>query len=821
MFRDYCKTAWRNFSRNRVQAFINLAGLSVSMAACLLILQYVSFQFSFDRFNKHAEDLYRVTNDRYQNGKLVQHGTITYSGISKALLTDYPEVMSATRVEPFAQQIVGNGDKKEGDLAALAVDNSFLSMFSYPMLTGDKTGGLKEPNSAILTASLADKLFGPQRGNYQSLIGKTILISRNPTPYKITAICADVPQNSHLNFDFLVSYNSLYMGGAEKWSQADYDFTDSDFWHYIQLKHGTDYKALQAKLGAFSQKYFKGNKVSGSDEKFYLQPLLKAHLYSDYEYEIGKTGNATAVWGLGVVALMIIVIAWINYVNLSTANSLKRAKEVGIRKVTGATRGQLIRQFLTESLILNVLALVVALCIVWLVQGGFNELVQQPLSISYLFGNGLNGYSLLLPLFLFLLLGMAGSGFYPAFVLSAFKPVSVLKGKFASSTKGILLRKVLVVGQFTVTIILIISSLVVYRQINFVNGQSLGIDLSQMLIVKPPLLTGWDSSFIDKENSFKNELAQLPHVHGASAVGKTAGDELSRAFDVHRADKQDNNVTMRNVSVDADFVKVFGAKIVAGRNFTTTDYNPDGNKLHSFVLNESAVKRLGFSSPADAIGKQIQFGAGDKAWDIVGVVNDFHQKSLHYSIEPTILVPSYGTDNPICVKVDTKDLPATLAAVKAKYEAFFPNNFFDYYFLDEKFNKQYSDDLLFQEVFSLFSGFAICIACLGLLGLSLFATAQRTKEIGVRKVLGASVASIVALLSKDFIRLVVVAILIASPAAYYIMHTWLKGFAYRISISPWLFVAAGLLAVVTAVLTISFQSIKAAIANPVKSLRTE
>ncbi len=821
MLANYFKTAWRNLARNRVHAFINLVGLSLSMAACLLILQYVSFQFSFDRFNKNAEDLYRITNDRYQNGKLVQHGTITYSGISKALLTDYPEVISATRVEPFAQQMVANGDKKEGDLTALAVDNSFLSMFSYPILAGDKTGGLKEPNSAILSASLADKLFGRQGGHYQSLLGKTILIARNPTPYKITAICADVPQNSHLSFDFLVSYNSLYSRGAEKWSQADYDFTDSDFWHYIQLKHGTDYKTLQAKLGTFSQKYFQGNKVSGSDEKFYLQPLLKAHLYSDYEYEIGRTGNATAVWGLLIVAVMIILIAWINYVNLSTANSLKRAKEVGIRKVTGATRGQLIRQFLTESFLLNVSALVIALGIVWVVQNEFNNLVHQPLSLSYLLGNGLNGYSLLLPLLLFVLLGMAGSGFYPAFVLSAFKPISVLKGKFATSSKGILLRKVLVVGQFTVTIILIISSLVVYKQINFVNQQSLGIDLSQMLIVKPPLLTNWDSSFIDKENSFKNELTQLPNVHGASAIGKTAGDELSRAFDVHRADKRDDNVTMRNVSVDADFVKVFNAKIVAGRNFTTTDYNPDGNKLHSFILNESAVKLLGFSSPADAIGKQIQFGAGDKAWDIIGVVNDFHQKSLHYSIEPTILVPSYGTDNPICIKVDTKDLAATLAAIKAKYEAFFPNNFFDYYFLDEKFARQYSDDLLFEKVFSLFSGFAICIACLGLLGLSLFATAQRTKEIGVRKVLGASVANIVTLLSRDFIKLIIVAILIASPAAYYIMHTWLQGFAYRIDISPWLFVAAGLLAVLTAILTISFQSVKAAIANPVKSLRTE
>jgi putative ABC transport system permease protein len=382
------------------------------------------------------------------------------------------------------------------------------------------------------------------------------------------------------------------------------------------------------------------------------------------------------------------------------------------------------------------------------------------------------------------------------------------------------LRKVLVVGQFAITVALIIGSFVVYKQIKFLNEQDLGINLSQMLIVRPPVLTGWDSTFIDKENSFKNELKQIAHVKGASVIGRTAGDELSRAFNVQRTDKNiDAKLSMRRTSVDADFINVFGIKLVAGRNFINTDFNPDFNKLHNIIINESAVKLLGFTSNEEAITKKIKMLG--REWDIAGVIKDFHQKSLRYPVEPTILQPSYGTDNPICVKVDAKNVASTVASIKSKFEVFFPGNFFDYYFLDEKFNRQYRDDQLFGKVFGIFAGFAIFIACLGLLGLSLFATAQRTKEIGVRKVLGASVSNIVMLLSKDFIKLVIVAFVIASPVAWFIMHTWLQDFAYRINISWWVFSIAGLLAVSVALATISFQAIKAAIANPVKSLRTE
>jgi putative ABC transport system permease protein len=821
MIKNYFKTAWRNLWKNKTFSFINIAGLAIGMAACLLILQYVSFKLSYDQFNKNAADLYRVYNDRYQNGKLIQHGTITYSAIGKALQDDYPEVINHARVEPFGTVIIINNEKKIGDQEVLAVDNSFLIMFSYPLIAGDVNSALKDPYTAILSKTSAEKIFDVKDGNFSQIVGKSVFMGTDSIPYKVTGICKDVQENSHLRFDILASYSTLYAGNnPNPYKEADYNFTDSDFWHYIQLKHGTDYKTLQAKLPAFSQRHFQGNKVSGSDEKFYLQPLSRAHLYSDFEYEIGRTGSATTVWGLLIIAALIILIAWVNYINLATAKSMERAKEVGVRKVAGATKQQLIRQFLSESFIINIIALALSLLIITLVQHGFNSLIKYNLSLFYLFQKGLSGYSITIALIGLIITGILVSGFYPAFVLSSFKPILVLKGKYATSTKGIVLRKVLVVGQFAITVALIIGSFVVYQQIRFVNAQDLGMNISQMLIVRPPELTNWDSTFISRENSFTADLKKLPHVEGATTSWNLPGGETGRSFSVRRIDQDSTTrFTMRHSGIGIGYIGLYKIKLLAGRDYTYTDFNPNFGKLHNIILNESAIKLLGYSSPQDAIGKTIY--RGQKKWDIVGVINDYHQKSLRFPVEPTMLFPAYSTNSSISVKIDVKDLPATIAAIKKEYDAFFPGNLFDYSFLDERFNAQYDNERLFGKVFAIFSGFAIFIACLGLLGLSLFATAQRTKEIGVRKVLGASVSNIVTLLSKDFIKLVVIAFVIASPLAWWIMHNWLQDFAYRINISWWIFLAAGLLAVIIALGTISFQAIRAAIANPVKSLRTE
>jgi putative ABC transport system permease protein len=819
MFRNYFKTAWRNLMKNKIFSFINIAGLSIGMAACLLILQYVSFELSYDQFNKNAADIYRVYNDRYQEGKLVQHGTITYSGVGPAMQADFPEVVNHTRVEPYGKAIITYNTKKIGEQEGLAVENSFFTMFNYPLVAGNVATALKEPHSVILSQTLAKKIFGVNDNSYASLLNRGIIVGTDSTPYKIAGICKDVPENSHLHFDLLLSYVTLYTG-PNSWKEAEYDFTDSDFWHYIQLKQGTDYKALEKKFAAFSQKHFQGNKISGSDEKFYLQPLSKAHLYSDFEYEIGQTASSTVVWGLLIIAVLIIVIAWVNYINLSTAKSMERAREVGVRKVSGATKQQLIKQFLTESFIINIIALAIALLSVMLIQSSFNSLVQHQLSLFYLFQKGLSGYNVSVALVALIICGIFVSGFYPAFVLSSFKPVLVLKGKFTTSGKGIILRKALVIGQFAITVALIIGSIVVYQQMKFVNNQDLGFNPSQILVVKPPELTGWDSAFISRENSFTEQLKQLPHVFKATTSWNIPGGETGRSFNVRRIDQDSTtHYTMRHSAISVNYIDVYKMKILAGRDFTYTDFNPDFSKVHNLILNESAVKLLGYASPQSAIGKTIY--RGGRKWDIIGVINNYHQKSLRYPVEPTMLFPAYSTNSYISVKVDTKDLPKTIVSIKKEFDAFFSGNLFDYFFLDEHFNNQYSNDQLFGKVFTIFSGFAIFIACLGLLGLSLFATTQRTKEIGVRKVLGASVSNIVVLLSKDFIKLVMIAFVIASPVAWFIMHNWLRDFAYRINISWWIFIAAGLLAIVIALATISFQAIKAAIANPVKSLRTE
>ena len=820
MIWNYFKIAWRNLVKNKTFTLINIAGLSIGMATCILILQYVSFELSYDQFNKNAKDLYRVYNDRYQNGKLTQHGTITYSAIGKAMQDDYPEVLNHTRVEPLGSVIMTIGEKKIEDNSAIAVDNSFLQMFTYPLVAGNQETALRDPNSIIISEKLAGKMFAQAKTDYQSLIGKTIIFERDSIPQKITGVCRNVPENSHLQFDMMLSYVSLYSGGNNNWKQADYDFTDSDFWHYIQLKPGTNYKTLEAKFPAFSDKYFQGNKVSGSEEKFYLQPLSKAHLYSDFEYEIGKTGSASTVWALLIVGLFIIIIAWVNYINLSTARSAERAKEVGIRKVSGADRFQLIRQFLLESVFINCLALTVAIILVLIVQNSFNRLLGYDLSISYLFHKGLNGYAIPIALIAIVLAGILISGFYPAFVLSGFKPILVLKGKFSSSKKGILLRKSLVIGQFAITVALIIGSIVVYRQMKYVSNQNLGMNLDQILLVKPPVLTPWDSSFISKQATFKEELKQLPYVKNVAVTNRPIGNEMSRAFDVHPVGANpDVKYTMRNYGVSKEFLNVYDVKLATGRNFTAGDYNYQWTKLHNILLNESAVQLLGYHSDEDAIGKQVV--VFNRTWDVIGVIKDFHQKSLHYAVEPMVLLPTLGTHNPISVKIDPVNTSATVASIKAIYDKFYPGNLFDYYFMDEKFNQQYKNDLLFGKVFALFSGLAILVACLGLLGLSLFTTSQRTKEIGVRKVLGASVSNIVMLISKDFISLIIIAFVISTPIAWYFMHKWLENFAYRININWWIYIVAGCLALLIALITVSFQAVKAAIANPVKSLRTE
>jgi putative ABC transport system permease protein len=820
MWKNNWKIALRHILKNKTSSAINITGLAIGMAACLLMLQFVSFELSYDQFHQNTDRIFRVVNDRYQNGQLVQHGTITYSGVGRAMKEDFPdEVETYARMEPFSNLIFIHGEKKTEE-TGLAVDNSFLSMFSFPLLAGDRNNALSQPNTTMLSEKLARKLLS-SNANPEELIGKMVNIENDSLPYKVTGIFKTVPENSHLQFDFLLSYLSLYSGGNGQWSKADHDFTESDFWNYIQLKPGINPKALEAKLADFSKRHFQGNKVSGSDEVFYLQPLAKAHLATDLEYDFIKKGNPATVWGLLIIALFTIGIAWVNYINLATARSVERAKEVGIRKVIGALRPQLIRQFLSESLLINCIGLLLAVVLVYLVQPVYNHLLGVNLSLEYLWTKGMSGYTIPGGLALVLAAGVLISGFYPAFVLSSFKPIAVLKGKFSSTGKGVLLRKALVVGQFAITVGLIIGSVVVYRQIRFMSRQDLGFNMDQVLVLRPAFLGRWtDSSYFKSLNSFKEEVKQLAYVKGATGSNRVPGMELGRTFDVHRVgDNSGNRHVLRNWGVNHDFNSLYGIKLLAGRDFRRTDHNVNFELIQNVILNESAVKLLGFANANDAVGKQIF--ASNKNWEVVGVTTDYHQKSLRHTVEPTMMLPTFSPVNSFSIKINPQNLTQTIAAIEKKFETFFPGNLFEYYFLDEKFNEQYKQDRLFGKVFGLFSGLAIFIACLGLFGLSLYTITQRTKEIGVRKVLGASVQNIVLLLSKDFLRLVIIASIIAFPLSWWVMNNWLSDFAYRIEMTWWFFAAAGLVALVIAMATISFHAIRSALSNPVKSLRSE
>ena len=818
MLKNYLKVAFRNLWKYKGFSAINIAGLAIGMAACLLILQYVSFKLSYDQFNKNAKNIYRVVNDRYQQGKLIQHGTITYSGVGKAMNDDYEDVVENTKLRPSGGVIIRYNDKKLTEDSVLFVENSFFSMFSYPLVAGDKRSVLKNPYTVILSERLARKIFEYRGNDFSQFVGKLLTIQKDSMPYKIDGICRDVPQNSHLQFNLLTSYQTIISGWG--WKEADYNFTQSDFWHYVRLKPGANYTDINEKLDAFSKKHFQGNKISGSDEKFYLQPLSKAHLYSDFEYEIGSTGSSTVVWGLLVIALFIIAIAWVNYINLATARSVERAREVGIRKVVGGQKKQLIFQFMTESVLVNIIAILLAWLIVVVIQGRFNELLQTNLSLSYLFTKGFSGYSILIGLIGIVTAGIFFSGLYPAFVLSSFKPIMVLKGKFSSSGKGIVFRKALVIGQFSITVALIIGSMVVIRQLRFMSNKELGFNMDQVLLIDPPQLTERDSTFESKVNSFKEELKQLPAIKNAATSWSVPGGDIGRSFNVRQADSATTNrFTVRHTAVDYDFLNLYGVKLLAGRNFTPADLNADWEKLHNTILNRSAVKLLGFSSPEAAIGKAIL--SGDKRWDVIGVVEDYHQKSLRYPLEPIRFMPAYSTNSVISVKMGATDVSKTIDAIKRTYESFFPGNLFDYTFLNERFNRQYQNEQLFGKAFGIFSTLAIIVAGLGLFGLAMFSTIQRTKEIGVRKVLGASIPDILVLVSKDFLLLVVIASVIAFPVAWYAMNSWLENFAYRININWWVFAAAGLSALFIAMITVSVQALKAAVANPVKSLRTE
>ncbi|MDX1913497.1 MAG: ABC transporter permease [Saprospiraceae bacterium] len=813
MLNNYLLLALRNLRNRPGYSLLNLSGLALGMACCLAILQYVRYERSYDRNISRADDIYRLWIDCYQKDKFAWKSATIYPAYGPTVLREFPEVDATCRLHD-AEAVFSNParDVKFAEKKGYYADNAFLDVFEIPLSAGNAAEALTAPGQIVLSESLAQKLFGDADVVGQSLQGN---FNGWTTALAVSGIFKHFPDNSHLDVDYLVSMPTLGQRVLTEWRDTTRPLETSwgwyDFYTYVRLRPGADHAGFLGKLPAFTEKYVNSREnatVANIRNNTYAQRLTDIHLYSELNQEAEVNGDGKAVGLLLLVALFILGIAWVNYLNLATARATERAREVGVRKVSGATRGQLIRQFMTESLLLNAGALLIAFFMVWLAQPALAELLNKKIPMHILVGAS-SGWMLAV-----FTLGTLLSGFYPALVLSGFKPVSILKGAFKTSSSGVNLRRGLIVGQFAVSIAMLVGIVVVTRQVKFMRSQDPGFDRAQTLVLQGPA-TLVDSVYQNVYTGFKNEVLQMPGIARIAGSSSVPGEEIYWTSGFRRMQSETNNMhTLYILGIDAEFTQSYDLKILAGRNFETTD-------RQSALLNATAATLLGFSSPEAAIGQKIMRGRRDTL-TVRGVIGDFHHQGLQKAVDPMCVRYAPEQHGYYSVKINAgSDLPGTLSRVEAAWKTHFPADPFSYFFLDEYFDRQYKADLQFGKVFGLFTLLAMFIACLGLFGLASYVVMQRTKEIGIRKVLGASVEGITRLLAMDFLKLVFVAILIATPVAWYFMRQWLSDFAYHIELEWWMFALAGLAAVLIAFLTVSLQSIRAALANPVKSLRSE
>ncbi len=817
MLRSFLQIAIRNFAKRKTYSFLNLLGLTVGITCCLLVFKYVAYERSYDSYNTNANRIFRVQEHDYQSGHLSSSWATTSPAVGPTLKKEFPEITEVCRLIQHGFQLVNpvNNSRFHEEKCYLA-DASTFGILQLPLIKGDPSTAFQGIFKVALSETTAKKYFGTQDPT-----GK-ILIYENDgrrQPLEVTGVFRDLPANSHLVIDVLVSYPTWrHYIHADPPSQdpTETAWSWNDYYTYIELKPGADWHTLQNKLAGFMDRHYNSlpeHKANNDYNTLQLFPLTDIHLYSHYGEEAEANGDGSSVAFLFVIAFFIAAIAWVNYINLATARSLERAREVGVRKVLGALRKDLVRQFFVESLVINGLALILALTIAWTISPLFDRLtgrnIQQPwfLPLTY--------WQYFAALFL---AGTFLSGLYPAFVLSRYNPVSVLKGLFKNTGSGQFLRKGLIVGQFAASILLIAGTIIVFNQVNYMRSRTLGVNINQTLIVSSPFSMG-DSAYNIAFPAFKNDLHSLKDVSGLTATTDIPGTEITWSTDWQRLrGNPKKNYTLRHLGVDYDYFKVYGLHLVAGRSFSK-DFPTDKKGV---VLNESAIRELGYAKAEDAIGEVLHAGQGSiDTVHVIGVAADFHQEGLQKAITPLAIVLRDPGSNFYSIRINEANAHETISAIQALWKRDFPADPFRYYFLDEYFNKQYAENERFGAVFGLFAGLAIIIACLGLLGLSAYNVIQRTKEIGIRKVLGASVQNLLYVLSRDFLLLVAVAFVIAVPITWWAMNSWLQEFAYRIRVGWWTFAIAGALAFTIALLTVGLQALKATLANPVKSLRTE
>ncbi|MEJ7586266.1 MAG: ABC transporter permease [Ferruginibacter sp.] len=807
MIKNYFKIAFRNLWKNKGLSAINIFGLAIGIAVCLVIMLFVQNEMSYDRYNEKADRIVRVIfRGTVQGGKMNESTVMPPT--AQTLKADYPEVQEATRIRTYGWPRLVYGDKSFKEDEFVFVDSNFFQVFTLPLIQGDPKTALLKPNTIVITRALAKKYFGSE-----DPMGKVISFKdgRN-APFTVTGLIDKVPVNSHFHFELFASMASFPDSRSPSWMI-------SEFYTYLVLPPGYDYKKLEAKLPQVVEKYMSpqllkamGMTIAQYREKgnhlgLFLQPLTDIHLRSDFAYDLSPAGDIRYVYIFGATALFMLLIACINFMNLSTAGASKRAREVGIRKVLGSVKLELVRQFLLESILLTTMAMVLAIVFVYIALPAFNGLAGQNLSLH------LADQPLLVPgLLLFVLFTGMLAGSYPAFYLSSFKPVAVLKGKFASGKNSIGLRSGLVVFQFFISITLIVSTTVVYKQLSYIQNKKLGYEKEQVLVLPETWLLG------NKHELFRQQLLQDPRVVNISISSYLpAGPSYNNNFFLYPEANSSQLIKMLRYDVDYNYIPTLGIEMLAGRNFSkeiTTD-------SAGLIMNETAAKIFGWekNAPGHTVSNTDNDGK-KQTYRIIGVVKDFHFKSLHEKISPMVMTMGDNSGT-IIVKTNTKDIAGLLASTKKQWDNYTIEEPFSYSFLDDRFNATYQSEQKIGSLLGIFAALTIFVACLGLFGLARFTAEQRTKEIGIRKVMGASVTGIAARLSRDFLKLVSVAFVIASPIAWFMMNKWLQDFAYRVTINAWVFVIAALLAVFITIITVSFQAIKAAVANPVKSLRTE
>ena len=803
VFRNYLLTAYRNIFKTKLFSVINILGLSVGMSAFLLILHFVTFERSYDQFHDNYQNIYRLRYERTTENDAVRFASCCPPA-GPIIREKYPEVKNLGRMVRN-QASVSYGETKFYEEKMFYAESELLEVLKFPFIEGDSKSGLSLPGNAFISESTAKRYFGNENP-----MGKTLSVDKK-TDYQVAGVFKDIPLNSHLKFDILLSWENLVQKLGPDYTEA-WGHTGS--YTYLTLKEGTDPAAFQQKLvGLIDEILGEALREYKMTMSLPLQPLTDIHLTSNFMQEYEVNGSEETVNLLLIIAFFVIVMAWVNYINLSTARSLTRAKEVGLRKVVGASRTNLSIQFFIETALLNIISLAISLLLIQLFLPYFGEITGMSISVSI--WNQVWFIPALIGLFF---IGVLFSGFYPVIALSSFKPVVVLKGKFKNSAKGNRLRKVLVVFQFVMAFVLLTGTLTVYEQISFMRGQDLGFNIEQTLVLKAPRVR--DENYGEKLKTFKEELTNNTAISNVCAVTEVPGRQIYWDNGAIRKQGEDANKGKNYMIVgcDYDFINLFDLKMVAGRNFSR-EFPSDEMGL---MLNETAVTFMGFDSPEEAVGKKVDYW-GD-IFTIVGVVQDYHQQSLKDKYEPQLfrLMPT-GRDvrGQIAVKLNTSNVSETVDLITSKYASFFPGNPLEFFFLDEYYDQQYKSDRLLADAVGSFAILAIIITSLGIFGLSLFSAVQRTKEIGIRKVMGADIKRILLILSKDFILLMAVSFLISLPFLFYGLERFLEGYAYRMSLSFWLFFFPMIFVLLITMLTISYHIIKAALTNPVNTLRYE